>query len=262
MLNEWLNQHARNPGPYSQFQVVDVEQISQLSPGIRSCLVHLLRDARFDPHFLSDMAGVLGWESVRQIVEKGMPSRPGAQRGEFGEVLTTEMLSSFHGYKIPIFKLRFKMTANQSLPATDILALRIDQNGSIVEVCFVESKLRTSADSMAAVDGYKQLQSDYEAKLPDILSFIAARLHERDDLVYDAFRVYMRERMDTTALDSFRLSLCWEHAVWRESVLENLQESGVELPRLTVHVIRIPGLRQLTDELFAEIGIAAVSDDD
>ena len=115
---------------------------------------------------------------------------------------------------------------------------------------------------MAAVNGYQQLRNDYESKSPDILSFIAARLHERNDPVYEAFKAYMRDRRDTTDLDTFRLSLCWEHSVWHERVLENLQEAGIDLPRLTVHVIRIPYLRQLTDEPFARIGVTVVSDDD
>jgi hypothetical protein len=58
------------------------------------------------------------------------------------------------------------------------------------------------------------------------------------------------------------LSLCWEDTAWRERVLENLQDAGVEVPRLSVHVMRIHHLRHLTDELFAEIGVVAVSDDD
>jgi hypothetical protein len=44
--------------------------------------------------------------------------------------------------------------------------------------------------------------------------------------------------------------------------LENLQDNGMDLPKLAVHVIRIHTLRQITDELFAELGVTEVSDDD
>ena len=71
----------------------------------------------------------------------------------------------------------------------------------------------------------------------------------------------MRERRDTTDRDTFRLSLCWDDLAWREKVLENLQDYGVTLPKFTVHVIRINGLRQLTDELFAAFGVTEVYDD-
>jgi hypothetical protein len=262
MLSEWLNWRERNPCPYSQFQVTDVEERHQPPQKVRTYLVDLLQAARFEPHFLHDMAQSLGWEGVKRLVEQSVPRVSNAKRGEFGEVLTAEMLSNFHGYKIPIFKLRFKMTANQTLPTTDILALKIDAHGAIIEVCFIESKLRTSAAPMVAVDGCKQLEKDYESRLPDILTFIAARLHERNDPVYEAFKAYMRTRQDTTEQDTFRLSLCWEASAWRESALENLQEASVDLPRLTVHVIRITHLRQLTDDLFAGIGVVEVSDDD
>jgi hypothetical protein len=262
MLSDWLNWCERNPCPYSQFQVTDIEERDAPSQDVKTYLANLLRTARFDPQFLHDMAQTLGWAGVQRMIAQGIPTVSSAKRGEFGEVLMTEILSNFHGYTIPIFKLRFKMTANQSLPSTDILALKIDATGAITEVCFVESKLRTTADAMVAVEGCRQLQQDYEAKLPDILAFVAARLYERDDPVYETFRAYMRHRRDTTEQDTFRLSLCWEHTAWRERVLENLQDAGVEVPRLTVHVMRIYHLRQLTDELFAEIGVVAVSDDD
>jgi hypothetical protein len=87
-------------------------------------------------------------------------------------------------------------------------------------------------------------------------------LYERSDPVYEAFKAYMHHRQDTTDQDTFRLSLCWEDTAWRGRVLENLQDAGMEVPRLTVHVMRIHHLRHLTDELFAEIGVVTVSDDD
>jgi hypothetical protein len=209
------------------------------------------------------MAKYLGWEQVsKQIVATIMPGLPTAKRGEFGEVLFAAILEEFHDYKIPVPKLRFKITAGQSLPATDILALKVDEISAIIEVCFVESKLRTTSDNTAAVEGYKQLQSDYESKLPDILTFIAARLHERNDALFETFASYMRDRGDVTDKDNFRLGLCWERSEWHEKVLQNLQENGVDLPRLTVHVIGIDNLRQIIDELFAELGIEEVFDDD
>lgn len=263
MLNTWLNWNERDPCPYSQFKVIDIEQKADLSPEVTSYLNGLLRAERFAPEYLGAMSEYLGWQRVRDlIVATQVPRTIAVKRGEFGEVLITAILEQFYGYSIPVPKLRFKITANQSLPATDVLALKIDDKGSIAEVCFVESKLRTSSDDMAAVEGHRQLQEDYESKLPDILSFISQRLYERKDSLFDAFASYLCDRRDTTDRDTFRLSLCWEHSAWREKVLENLQDDDVTLPRLTVHVIRINNLRQLTDELFAALGVTEVHDDD
>lgn len=262
-LNGWLGWNKREPCPYSQFQVIDVREVHGLSQDIKTYLVDSLRVARFDLEFLKDMAKHLGWERVNeQIVAGGMPRLQTMKRGDFGEVLFASILKEFHSYKIPVPKLRFKITRHQSLPATDILALKMDGSGSVVEVCFAESKLRTSSDNMAAVEGYEQLQNNYECRLPDILKFVAARLHDRNDPLFHPFASYMQNRTDTTDKDTFRLGLCWEHSEWREKVLENLEENAVDLPRFTLHVIGINGLRQIIDELFAQLGVGEVVDDD
>ena len=263
MLDWWLSWNEREPCSYAQFEVIDVEEVNDLSPEVRSYLVDLLCAARFEPGFLEDVARDLGWPNVMQlIVATQMPITITARRGEFGETLFSAVLEQFHGYVIPVPKLRFKFSAGQSLPGTDVLALRTDDEGSITEVCFGESKLRTGRDNMAAVDGYNQLQDHYESHLPDIVKFVAQRLRERNDPLYDSFKSYMRDRIDTTDRDTFRLSLCWDSTEWRENALENLEEDGVELRGLTVHVVRISSLREITDELFAQFGVTEVRDDD
>ena len=87
-------------------------------------------------------------------------------------------------------------------------------------------------------------------------------MHERQDPLFNAFLNYMGNRLDTTNQDTFSLSLCWERSMWRETVLENLQENEIDLPRLTVHVIRLNNLCQITDDLFAKMGINEISEDD
>src|SRR5260370_41759686 len=215
------------------------------------------------------MADLLGWQKVKGlIVERAVPKRTNIRRGEFGETLICAMLEQFHRYKIPIFKLRFKQIGNETLHGTDGLALIMDNEGLITEVCYVESKLRTDDRKMGvAVEGYRQLKSDYEDELPQTLSFISQRLFEQRHnnemkALFNAFKSYMQDRTDTTEKDSFRLSLCWYSAMWRVKVLANLQENGVEIPKLTVHVVLIENLREITDEIFAELGIKEVTDDD
>ena len=262
MLTTWLNPKERSPCQYSEFKVIDVEQINELSEDVRSYLADLICIERFEPKFLADVAECLGWNDTNQLIlAKKMPKKANAKRGEFGETLTNAILEQFHGYKIPVRKLRFKITSGQSLPATDSLALRLEQ-GSISEVCYIESKLRTCHDDGVAVDGCNQLQDDYLCKLPDILTFVASQLYERNDPLYEPFKIYMRDRRDTKDRDTFRLSLCWDSLQWQEKVLEKLQENVGSLPKLTIYAIRLKNLRQITEEVFAAIGISEVSDDD
>ena len=72
----------------------------------------------------------------------------------------------------------------------------------------------------------------------------------------------MRSRDDRSNLDTFRLATCWEHHAWRETVLEDLEESGVTLSPLDVHVIRIRNLRAVTDDVFGALGVTEIEDND
>ncbi len=262
MLQEWLNSQGRNPEPYTKFRTIDSTERSALSSEILEYLTKLVKVERFDPDFLEAMAEVLEWDGVRElIINPQMPELIRVKRGDFGEVLINGLLEEVFGYIIPIRKLRFKFIGNQTLPATDTVALKI--NGAIIsEVCFVESKLRTSPDNSVAVEAYGQLREDYESKLPDILIFIAARLYETRHSLFTPFRSYMKERRDSTEKDTFCLSLCFDVECWDEDVLVKLQEKSSNLPRLTTQSIRINDLRNLTDDVFGRLGVGEISDED
>lgn len=259
MLSEWLRWSRREPSPFSGFRVIDVTESEPPTDIVINHLKDLLTYARLDPSFLQDAAKYLGWDNVRALIAEFQPLGTRARRGEFGEVLSSAMLSEFHNYLVPVQKLRFAISGDQSLPGTDVIALKLDKR-RIAEVSFVESKLRTGSDTGAAVQGYDQVKRDYEERLPDMLRFVAQRLH--GDPLFDVFMEYMRDRMDTRDRDSFQLFLVWEQSQWSETVLRNLEDNEVELNRLNVHVTLIQDLADLTNSLFAMLGAGIVSDDD
>jgi hypothetical protein len=263
MLTEWVKQSQREKSDRYQFQVTEVEEISPPSESVKQHLCDVIRKDRFPVGFLEACAEELGWNYVNEeLILPKLPKSANLKRGEFGETVTVLILETFSNYKVPVPKLRYKLIESQSLPATDALALKFDDRGEIAEVSFVETKLRTVEDRMAAVKAHVQLMADYSSAVPDILSFVMSRLWEMKDWSFDAFLRYMRDRKDNQDKDTFTLSLCWESHCWSEKVLENLQENGVELAPLFVYVTRINNLRQLTDEIFKELGVTEVTDDD
>lgn len=263
MLEGWLGWVERTPCTYEQFSVIDIEEEAACSSEVKARLKELIVSSRQDPGFLSTMADYLDWQDVEElIVAATTPTLERVKRGDFGEALAATMLEEFHGYTIPVPKLRFKLAGNQTLPSTDTLALRFDDAGLVSEACFVESKLRTVRDIRAAVDGYEQLVSDYENKLPGILMFVAHRLWEQRHPLFDSFAKYMADRVHGTERDTFRLGLCYDTCKWDEAALLNLEDRGVELPALRAHVTRIRDLRVLTDGLFSELGMTGEFEDE
>jgi hypothetical protein len=263
MVDKWLSCMERTPCPFSCFKVFDVHEISAPSTKVKSSLLSQLQAALFEPTFLEDMAKYLGWNRVRKdIVARKVPTAPNIRKGNFGEALMAIILEHFQGYYIPVPKLWFAIEGNQSLPATDFLALKIDKNKSISEVCFVETKLRGSSDKYAAVKGYRQLLEDYRLSSPDILIFVASMLHYSKNPLFRIFASYMRDRRDPPNIDSFHLGLCWENKLWNESVLKNLDDEEVVFDNLTVSVVCINGICELTDEMLDKLSIKEVPADD
>ena len=264
VLDRWLTWIDRPSGTYTGFEVTDVSEAYELAPETSLHLVDLLSSSMFDPEELNAFAVHLGW-SVKEVAGYRVPSTDQVKRGDFGEVLMSAVMEQFHDYEVPVQKLRHKLMGNQTLPATDVLAIRVDDTGSVEEVCFVESKVRTARDNDVAVEGCEQLRKDYDSETPAILPFVFTELRKKrgeKDTVFLAFRAYLRDRDDNKHLDTFRLALCWEDTAWREKVLENLEENLVALNKLHVHVVRLGNFRHLTEELFAEVGIHGVSEDE
>jgi len=263
-LANWLAWKARLPNPYRNFDLIEIEEKNEIDHKIEPFLTKLLQEYRFDPNLFQKLASRLGWSNVEKIIlNSTLPTVQTARRGYFGEVLTSAMLSEFFGYVIPIKKLRYAISANQSLPGTDVIAIK-KQAGAISEVCFVESKLRTTSDTTASVQGYRQLKEDYSQRIPDMILFVLSRLYENEDPLFEDFFKYVSTRKDMSGIERFCLGLTWEHGTWTETVLKNLEEETDDpsFPRLVVHRTRIKNLAEHLKELFKAIGVTGASEDD
>lgn len=264
LLDQWLGHGMRDPAYYSDFSVIDIIETCTVSQDVKNHLVDLLLTSMMDPALARAAETRLGWRSRSAMIASRVPTDEKVRRGDFGEVLASAILEQFHGYLTPLKKLRHKPTGNQTLRATDVLALKLSSDGSLAEVCFVECKLRTARDNMVAVDASKQLKEDYDSNYPSILTFMMEELLKQgeDDPTFLAFCSYLEDRQDNRNKDSYRLSLCFERSEWRELVLTNLDESSATLPELLVHVVLIGELRRFTNELFSRVGIQDILDED
>lgn len=259
LLDRWLSSSNRPSDTYSSFAVVDILEAAAPSADVENHLCELVARSAVDLDFLADVTRRLGWRRAEQAVGRRLPQNSRAQRGRFGEVLGVALLEQFDGYVLPIQKAHFAITGGQSQPSTDAVLMKLD-SGSIVEVCFVESKLRSVRDRFAAVEGVRQLEADYAKDEHHMLLFTAARLYDTDDALYDPLLEYMASRSEVD-IDSFRLMLCYEATVWTDDALNDLRDDEPTASPLTVHVTRVAELRKLVDTVFDRVGIA-VDDDE
>ena len=266
MLSRWLIHKVRTSTLYNKFHLIEIDEQTKMDKDMKSYLCKLLLTARIDPKMLLTAAKRVGWKKTESLlVHPSLPAKPLKRRGDFGEILTNAILVELMGYIIPVQKLRFTISPEQSLAGTDTIAIKKGK-GYFSEMCFVESKLRTANDSYschAAVEGYEQLKKDYLEKAPDMIQFILARLHDRGDPLFNDFLKYLNNRQDLTDIDRFRLGLVWDHEKWKEEVLQSLEdEVDVEsIPKMVVQRVRVQKLASQVKDLFDSIGVDVITDD-
>ena len=153
MIDQWLNPVRRNPSGFS-FDITDLQENLDSAP-THVQLASRMREAYWDTGYLSDLAGTYGWDAVRQqFIQARAGTQMRVRRGDFGEAVADQYLKVVELYHIPVVKLMFKMAANQMLPGTDCIAFKLG-NGRFVEVCDVESKVRTSLELSVAGAGQR-----------------------------------------------------------------------------------------------------------
>ncbi len=260
VLETWLSWDPRSPSGYDRFDVNDATERSPASEPVKDWLSSLVVGYRFSREFLSDAADALGWGDADGLIRDLVPTGDRIRKGVLGEILACEALTTFCDYAIPVRKLRFALTQNQSLPATDALGVRLVE-GKIEEVVFIEAKLRTVTDLAVAATAHAQLSRDYAKQVPDILVFVGQRLRDMSHELYRPFMEYLAARR-ATQLDTFHVFVVCEANLWSEDTLVRLDEDDPLLAPLTVSALRVEGLTRLAEDAFARSGLAvAISDD-
>lgn len=253
---DWLKP-SPHPASTFSFDVTNIKETSQV-PSSRE-LADLLTESYWGNNYLASIADRYGFDAVR---DKFLRSRAGARiqvkRGDFGEAVTAEYLKGAEGYLVPVLKLRFKIGTNQTLPGTDCVAFKVSGT-DLVEVAFVESKLRTSLDLSVAVTGSQQLQHDADSATPEILTFMARQMREANDPLTVSFEDYLFHR--NTDLDKYLLVLLHESSTWDERVLDNLEDTELDLDPLHVYVATISDLKDISDSAFSVMGAEVIEDD-
>jgi len=259
-LSYWLRYLRRIPNPYSTFSLIDIEEDKEICEELRNHLKDILLKCRFPEGLLDDIAKYIGYDSITEkIILPNLPTILNFRRGYFGEALIGEILVQLFNYIIPIQKIQYAIIANQSLPRTDIIAIKKDKD-EISDIYFVESKLRTTNDTSTAVDALKQLKADSSKEIPDMMYFILARLWEKNDPLYFPFKKYMLNPKDTSNIENFVIGLVYDVDNWSETTLSNLDEEikNNSTTNVIVKLIKINNLASIIDDVFKRLGIEDV----
>ena len=264
MIKKWLRLNEDDSTDYDGLDVYYFDESTRPNKEIVRMLNDLILNTRYPDGFLENLARQYGTERVNEdIVKKSLPKYDLLRKGFFGESLIGDTLIHFFDYIIPVQKNQYAILANQTLPRTDIIAFKGDEE-EITEVCYVEVKYRTTRDTSSGVVGYEQLKKDFPKQVPELLSWILARLYEQGDPFFLPFREFIFDRKDTGDLEKLLVGLVYDSDHWTETALTNLSTEVTkdEDSDVMVTVIRIVELGKLTTEIFDNIGVIEVIDDE
>jgi hypothetical protein len=262
MLTEWLNYEQRNPSPY-KFGVIDICEIIEFNQDI---LLYVAKDvivAHKNPimikkelEILLEDANNASVEVIRSYIENEvLPSKERTQTriGNFGEILSASILIEYEGFRLPIYKLRFREKKDWAMRLTDLCLIRNDEEMGRPLICYGETKTNTSGvDRQLGIKGHDSLAKDDALDNPEILNFICTWLYETDR--FDEAEFLSRIRLGTITCDKRHdLFLVHDLENWREDVLTNLDASQLDerLVDFSVKVVLISNLRQIIDDVYS-----------
>lgn len=264
LIKKWLRRNDDDVTEYDGLEVYYFDESIRPNEEIIRMLNDLILNTRYPCGFLENLARQYGTEQVnKDVVKKGLPKYDSLRKGFFGESVIGDTLIHFLDYVIPVQKNQYAILANRSLPRTDIIALQLEDE-RISEVCYVEVKLRTTKDASSGVVGYSQLKKDYPTQIPELLTWILARLYEQGDPLFYPFREYIFDRKNAEDLEKLLVGLVYESTSWTETALKNLSTEVIKTEKsdVMVTVIRILELGKLTKEIFDNVGVLEVINDE
>jgi hypothetical protein len=242
--------------PARRFTESDVVPTQSIEEAERQMLSDLVFDAIADRQVVTQLASVLG----PGVLARLQAGRKSVARGDFGEVLASASIQEFDDLVVPVGKLRFEIDPEQTQPGTDVVGFRL-VDGEIVSLEFIETKLRTTRSLGTAVEAHAQLAEDDESEFAGLLEFLAERLAERGDALYESLLRYLEQREpDNTDARTYGIFLVWDLSAWDEEVLARLNDVVTLLQPLHVRIALLPEVANLVTDVYARIGIEAVDD--
>lgn len=257
MLSSWLKSTERNSPAFTKFTINDIiEHGNKNDDPIKSYLKSLFMNNTTNHQLFEKIAKKWGYESTyKSFFQSSQPTKPRLAKGRFGEILLAGILSEFFGYVIPVHKLAYTLARNESPHATDIFAIKFNGN-QIVEVCYVESKLRIKKDSRALVLAYEQLMKDQNEDVPIIIKFVMNVLEDKNEgALLDSLISYFSPQNSSRINDTFCIGAIYDNNTWEESSLDLLHRNMDNEKKFYIDVVKIADLETYLKEYYDFIGV-------
>ena len=260
MINKWLKEEKRVNTNYSKFSVIDLtendiqEELKRIKKFLANrILIHLDYPERLKRIYKNKPKDKL----KNHIQNFTLPKKDAyfnPEQSFLSEIITADILEKIRKAILPVYKLRYKEARDKAMRGkVDVLACRILEGKPVI--IFAEVKSKIIYDKEIAKKAYEGLVSN-DVEFPEIVDYISKRLEDRDE--YNLANLFDKAIRDPESYSKdFHIFLIFEKDKWKENILEILNTSEIKLPNLTLNVVLINNLKDLTKETYSLVSEVA-----
>jgi hypothetical protein len=147
--------------------------------GIRDQIRQPLADAVLEHHIhrarVADRLTRLGYARTADWIRQQLPTDDRTRKGNFGEVVWSEHLCQRYGYRMPVFKLRYRDNPELPMRGEDIVAFKMTSS-QIDAVVIGEAKTVHKFAAQTVLTAHERLMTAYNPS-PMTLSMLAEILY-------------------------------------------------------------------------------------
>ena len=181
------------------------------------------------------------------------------RQGDWGEILTTLIVSKFQSLEIPINKLQWKFNKDKAVFGTDLLAF--NKGEKIEDIYYYEIKTRLNPDNKEGkkpnrhyitIWAYQSLYKDEQSPTETIADFLERLYFEKED--YDKASKFKDIVKNPHKYNrKFELFLIIEKSKYIDEILKELNDLPPKLDPLNVTIVFIDNLGKLVKETWQDI---------
>ncbi|MFW2488215.1 hypothetical protein ACN077_06515 [Clostridium chromiireducens] len=273
MIRRWLREEPRDSDKY-YFDIIDMDEIKMIDDEILDYLGGIILESYRNKENLKkkfqgkteddlkDYLSKLVFPNIKEFSnDKQNQPRKNVMQGDFGEILTSEIIRKIRNLEVPIVKMSYKFNNNKSVFCTDILAHNFGEK--ITDLTYFEVKTRVNNEKKdqhyiaynAANSLIHDQQSDNSEAIADYLqryyydlSIIAAECsnYEVEEKYLSLSARYMDIVLNSEKYNkNFEVAIIMEKDKYNDDIIEDLNTLNFPCGSLKITIILLKDIIQL-----------------
>lgn len=246
LFESWLLKAEPN-SDFKTFSHIPLVESTEKRKEITSALAHRIFVYHNDPEEFREYIEKWGYgETLKQLNSR--PQKDKTRKGNFGEILACEYLSSVENFEIPVMRFRWNPNPDESMRGEDALAFKFSESeDEPSEICVAEAKVQSTFNRTKTGRAVQVQLGD--RKFPRSIKFVSSHLRQQGERekaatvmeFLNSLSPFIHTRSDFLMLVTGNQP---------ENPFEVVSEIDLENMRLTATHLHLADLTEFINELF------------